>query len=166
MKGTLFLAALAFATLAMASPNGGPLGDFEAHVDVGSPRIAGYATYNGASQVYTLSAGGVNLWAKRDEFHFAYRRMKGDFIVQAQMEFVGAGTDPHRKGGIMARAAIADFDSAYVDGVPPASAATTVTAPGTATASSPCSTARSRAATPSRRRWKPPRTPPSCSSSA
>ena len=116
MKGTFFIAALFFAAAATASPNGGPLGDFEAHGDVGSPKIAGYATYNGASQVYTLSAGGVNIWAKRDEFQFAYRRMKGDFIVQAQMEFVGTGTDPHRKGGIMARASIADFDAPYVDG--------------------------------------------------
>ena len=83
---------------------------------MGSPKIAGYATYNAASQVYTLSAGGVNIWAKRDEFQFAYRRMKGDFIVQAQVEFQGKGVDPHRKAGIMARTSIADFDSAYVDG--------------------------------------------------
>ena len=102
--------------LRAASPNGGPLGDFEAHGDVGSPKIAGYATWNAASQVYTLSAGGVNIWAKRDEFQFAYRRMKGDFIVQAQVEFQGKGVDPHRKAGIMARTSIADFDSAYVDG--------------------------------------------------
>jgi len=99
----------------MASPNGGPLGDFEAHGDVGSPKIAGYATWNAASQVYTLSAGGVNIWAKRDEFQFAYRKMKGDFIVQAQAEWVGAGTDPHRKTGIMARSSL-DFDATYVDG--------------------------------------------------
>lgn len=109
-------ATLAWSAVALASPNGGPLGDFEAHTDVGSPKIAGYATYNAASQVYTLSAGGVNIWAKRDEFQFAYRRMKGDFIVQAQVEFVGKGVDPHRKAGIMARTSIADFDSAYVDG--------------------------------------------------
>jgi Tol biopolymer transport system component len=99
----------------MASPNGGPLGDFEAHADVGSPKIAGYATWNAASQVYTLSAGGANIWAKRDEFQFAYRKMKGDFIVQAQAEWVGAGTDPHRKTGIMARSSL-DFDATYVDG--------------------------------------------------
>jgi Tol biopolymer transport system component len=109
-------ALLALSATVAASPNGGPLGDFEAHGDVGSPKIAGYATYNAASQVYTLSAGGVNIWAKRDEFQFAYRRMKGDFIVQAQVEFVGQGVDPHRKAGIMARTSIADFDSAYVDG--------------------------------------------------
>jgi hypothetical protein len=116
LKAALAVASLTLGALATASPNGGPLGDFEAHADVGSPKIAGYATYNAASQVYTLSAGGVNIWAKRDEFQFAYRRMKGDFIVQALVEFQGQGVDPHRKAGIMARASIADFDSAYVDG--------------------------------------------------
>ncbi|HEU4781552.1 MAG TPA: hypothetical protein VFS58_16840 [Steroidobacteraceae bacterium] len=117
MKLTAMLfAALACPALVVASPNGGPLGDFEAHADVGSPKIAGYATYNAASQVYTLSAGGANIWAKRDEFHFAYRRMKGDFIVQAQVEFVGTGIDPHRKAGVMVRTSVTDFDSAYVDG--------------------------------------------------
>ena len=117
MKGTfLFAGADNRRRWPRLRPTADRSGDFEAHGDVGSPKIAGYATYNGASQVYTLSAGGVNVWAKRDEFQFAYRRMKGDFIVQAQMEFVGTGTDPHRKGGIMARASIADFDSTYVDG--------------------------------------------------
>ena len=116
MKGRTLLAALLFAAGAMASPNGGPVGDFVAHADVGSPKIAGDSTWNAASQGYTLSAGGVNIWAKRDEFQFAYRKMKGDFIVQAQVEFVGKGTDPHRKAGIMARASIDDFDSPYVDG--------------------------------------------------
>ncbi|HUQ12580.1 MAG TPA: hypothetical protein VM146_19900 [Steroidobacteraceae bacterium] len=117
MKNLMILGALlALSATVSASPNGGPLGDFEAHADVGSPKIGGDATYNAASQVYTLSAGGLNIWAKRDEFQFAYRRMRGDFIVQAQVEFVGKGVDPHRKAGIMARASIADFDSAYVDG--------------------------------------------------
>jgi Tol biopolymer transport system component/regulation of enolase protein 1 (concanavalin A-like superfamily) len=116
LPALLALPVLATPISGLASPNGGPLGDFEAHGDVGSPKIAGHATYNAASQVYTLSAGGVNIWAKRDEFHYAYRKMKGDFIIQAQVEFQGKGVDPHRKAGIMARASIADFDSAYVDG--------------------------------------------------
>jgi len=115
LSALLTLSACAVSTPGWASPNGGPLGDFEAHGDIGSPKIAGYATYNAASQVYTLSAGGVNIWAKRDEFQYAYRKMKGDFIIQAQAEWVGAGTDPHRKAGIMARSSL-DFDSTYVDG--------------------------------------------------
>ncbi len=108
--------ALALPALAPASPNGGPLGDFSAHADVGNPKQAGRSTWNAATQVYTLSAGGVNIWGKRDEFQFAYRKMKGDFIIQAQVEFQGKGVDPHRKAGIMARAALG-HDSAYVDGV-------------------------------------------------
>src|SRR5512134_691745 len=116
VKGIYLSFALALSALAQASPNGGPLGDFEGHADVGSPKIAGYSTWNAASQVYTLSAGGVNIWAKRDEFQFAYRKMKGDFIIQAQVEFQGKGVDPHRKAGIMVRTSPAEFDSAYVDG--------------------------------------------------
>ena len=91
LRAALAFSALALSAMTSASPNGGPLGDFEAHGDVGSPAIAGYAAYNAASQVYMLSAGGVNIWAKRDEFQFAYRRMKGDFIVQARVAFVGTG---------------------------------------------------------------------------
>jgi TolB protein len=119
MKSRKWLLVAAMATLpalAAATPNGGPVGDFEAHADIGQPAIAGNATYNGASQTYTLSAGGTNIWGRRDEFHFAHKRIKGDFIVQALVEFVGSGVDPHRKTGIMARASATDFDAAYVDG--------------------------------------------------
>ena len=110
------IAGAAPAGCSLASPNGGPLGDFEAHADVGSPKIAGYATWNAASQVYTLSAGGVNIWAKRDEFQFAYRQHEGRLHRAGAGGVPGQGVDPHRKAGIMARASIADFDSAYVDG--------------------------------------------------
>ena len=55
----ILLATLAWSALSAASPNGGPMGEFEAHGDVGSPKIAGYSTYNAASQMYTLSAGGT-----------------------------------------------------------------------------------------------------------
>jgi TolB protein len=90
------------------------LGDFEAHGDVGTPKIAGSATYNAASQEYTLTASGANMWAQRDEFHFAWTRMKGDFILQARVELVGSGVDPHRKLGWIVRQTL-DPDSPYVD---------------------------------------------------
>jgi TolB protein len=94
----------------------GRLGDFDGHADVGSPRIAGTATYNAVSQEYGLSAGGVNMWATRDEFHFAWKRMTGDFILQARVEFLGTGIDPHRKAGWIVRPT-RDADAPYVDGV-------------------------------------------------
>jgi regulation of enolase protein 1 (concanavalin A-like superfamily) len=92
------------------------LGVFDGHGDVGSPKIAGSATYNAVSQEYTIAAGGLNMWAERDEFHFVWKRMTGDFILQARVEFVGQGVDPHRKAGWMVRSN-QDADAPYVDGV-------------------------------------------------
>lgn len=95
---------------------GGPVGQFDAHGDVGAPKIAGSAAYNPASQDYTLTAGGANMWAERDEFHFAWKRMTGDFILQARVEFVGKGVDPHRKAAVIVRPS-QEADAPYVDGV-------------------------------------------------
>jgi Tol biopolymer transport system component len=92
------------------------LGPFDDHGDVGSPRLAGSALYNGFSQEYTLSAAGVNLWGPRDEFHFVWKRLTGNFVVQARVELLGTGVDPHRKLGVMVRSTL-DADSPYADAV-------------------------------------------------
>lgn len=92
-----------------------PLGAFEDHADIGKPKLAGDATWNAASQEYVLTAGGVNMWQKRDEFHLAWRKLQGDFILQARVEFLGKGVDPHRKAGLIVRSSL-DDDSPYVDG--------------------------------------------------
>ena len=39
----------------------------------------------------------------RDEFHFAWRKLSGDFIVRTHAAFVGDGVDPHRKLGWIVR---------------------------------------------------------------
>jgi tricorn protease-like protein len=87
---------------------------FEGAGDVGAPRLAGSVAYNAFSQEYLLSAAGANMWGSRDEFHFAWRRIEGDFILQARVSFVGAGVDPHRKLGLIARSSL-DDDAAYAD---------------------------------------------------
>jgi TolB protein len=93
-----------------------PLGEFEGHGDVGAPRIAGSAAYNPITQEYFLAAGGVNMWAERDEFQFVWHRLRGDFILQARVQLLGKGADPHRKAGLMIRSTM-DADATYVDGV-------------------------------------------------
>jgi TolB protein len=92
----------------------GRLGQFEAHGDVGSPQIAGSATYNAVSQEYSVSASGVNMWTTKDEFHFVWKKMKGDFILEARVELLGQGVDPHRKLGFLVRQSL-DADSPYAD---------------------------------------------------
>src|SRR6188508_430600 len=100
------IAGLAIAVLIAdraATAQGTRLGAFDGHGDVGAPKIAGAATYNAVSQEYALAAGGVNMWAQRDEFHFVWKRMTGDFILQARVELLAKGVDPHRKAGWMIR---------------------------------------------------------------
>jgi TolB protein len=90
------------------------VGYFEGAGDVGAPALAGSTTYDARAQVYTIVGGGTNMWANRDEFQFAWRKMTGDFIVRTHAAFVGAGVDPHRKVGWIVRKSL-DADSAYVD---------------------------------------------------
>jgi len=93
-----------------------PVGLFQDHLDVGSPKNAGTTQYDEASQTYTLKGSGYNIWFGRDEFQFAYSKLKGNFIVTADFEFVGTGVDPHRKIGWMVRESKED-NAAHVSAV-------------------------------------------------
>src|SRR5215213_8664768 len=116
VRTILSLSVLLAGAGSVLSGQGQRVGAFDGHLDVGSPKIAGRTLYNAVSQEYTLSAAGVNMWGPRDEFQFAWKRMTGDFVLQARVEFLGGGTDPHRKAGWIVRHS-EDADSAYVDGV-------------------------------------------------
>ena len=65
------------------------------------------------ADLHDLGAG-VNMWATRDEFQFAWRKLSGDFIVRTHAAFLGKGVDPHRKLGWIVRKSL-DADSPYVD---------------------------------------------------
>jgi TolB protein len=81
-----------------------PVGIFSNHTDIGNPKIKGGATYNTTDQSYNIKAGGYNIWFNRDEFHYAYNKVKGDFMLTANVKLLGEGKDPHRKIGWMIRA--------------------------------------------------------------
>ncbi|MHB8973750.1 MAG: TolB family protein [Pirellulaceae bacterium] len=93
-----------------------PLGDFTSQTDVGEPALKGTAVYDAERQSYTLSGGGKNMWFDKDEFHFVYTRIKGDFILQARAGFVKEGVNAHRKLGWMVRASL-DAKSPHVNAV-------------------------------------------------
>src|ERR1043166_2525867 len=91
------------------------LGQFEGQCDIGAPRNAGAASYKAASQEYEIAGSGVNMWGAKDEFHFVWKRLKGDFILRTRFEFITKGGDPHRKLGWMVRPNL-DADAPYADG--------------------------------------------------
>jgi TolB protein len=83
-----------------------PVGIFENHADIGNPKKTGSAVYDEVNQEYRLTGSGYNIWFGRDEFHYAFKKMKGDFILTANFEFTGKGVDPHRKIGWMVRSSL------------------------------------------------------------
>ncbi|MEO5562471.1 MAG: hypothetical protein ABIR18_03530, partial [Chitinophagaceae bacterium] len=80
-----------------------PVGIFENHVDVGNPKKAGSAKFDAATQTYTVTGGGYNIWFNRDEFQFLYKRIKGDFILTADFAFTRPEGVGHKKIGWMIR---------------------------------------------------------------
>ncbi len=82
------------------------LGVFESESDVGQVAKPGRARYDAATQEYTVTGSGTNMWAGSDEFHMLWKRLKGDFILTARARFVGKGVEPHRKVGWIVRSSL------------------------------------------------------------
>ncbi|GAA4406381.1 SMP-30/gluconolactonase/LRE family protein [Nibrella viscosa] len=114
MKLHLILFVLCLSAAARAQDN--PIGIFDTSADIGKPKKAGSARYDPATQTYTLKGGGYNIWFQRDEFHYLYKKIKGDFILSANFAFIGTGKEPNRKIGWMVRES-ADADAAHISAV-------------------------------------------------
>jgi len=82
-----------------------PVGIFDNQEDIGNPKIKGSASFDEATQTYHLAGGGSNIWFNRDDFHFLYKKLKGDFVLTADFEFTGDTVNSvgHRKIGWMIR---------------------------------------------------------------
>jgi hypothetical protein len=110
----LFFIPLLFANTTFAQ--NGPLGIFEGHGDVGKGVKPGSAAYDPGTQQYVISGAGYNLWFDHDEFHYVWKRLKGDFILSAKAAFVGKGVEEHRKVGWMVRKSL-DGNAAHINAV-------------------------------------------------
>jgi TolB protein len=94
----------------------GSLGVFEGQSDVGSVVPPGTLNYSPAGGSYTIAAAGANLWSTTDGFHFVWKKLSGDLILSADIDFPIKTCDhsPHRKAELMIRQSL-DDDSAYAD---------------------------------------------------
>lgn len=102
------------ATLAGQAPAPAPLGRFERRGDVGTVLHPGTAAYDAATGTYTVSGSGENVWGAADAFQFLWTTLDGDVAIEADVAFVGAGKNPHRKAMLMIRQG-PEADAAYVD---------------------------------------------------
>jgi TolB protein len=92
------------------------IGIFDNNTDIGAVKHKGAAVYDTKTQQYTVNGSGANIWLDHDEFHFVWKRLKGDFILRTNASFIGKGTEAHRKFGLMVRKTL-DSRSAHVNAV-------------------------------------------------
>src|ERR1017187_1067631 len=89
-------------------------GLFEGHSDVGAVVHKGSVEYDSSNRRYTVAGSGENMWFATDGFHFLWKKVSGDITIAADVSFVGAGGDPHRKAVLMMRQSL-DAGAAYAD---------------------------------------------------
>src|SRR5262249_59913966 len=80
----------------------------------GTVEFAGSADYDAVAKTYKVTAGGENMWATKDAFHFVWTTLTGDVSLVADISFIGKGKNAHRKACLIIRQGL-DADAAYVD---------------------------------------------------
>jgi TolB protein len=89
------------------------LGIFEGQTEIGGGKGLGSTAYEPRRQTYLIAGSGQNMWNDRDDFHFVWKRMTGNFILSTRARFIGAGVDEHRKIGWTIRPSL-ETNSAHV----------------------------------------------------
>lgn len=89
-------------------------GIFEGHSDIGIVKYKGTVLYDSKNQQYDVTGSGADIWFDHDEFHYIWKRMKGDFILRTNAEFIGKGKELHRKFGWMVRKTL-NSNSAHIN---------------------------------------------------
>ncbi len=92
------------------------IGVFNESSDIGNCGVKGSALYDSTAHAYTISGSGADIWGTHDAFHYVWKTMKGDFVLQFDFSFVGNGKHPGRKVGWMIRNDISD-SSAHINGM-------------------------------------------------
>jgi len=108
MKGSLSLCLL----ILLAACSGTQI--FENASDIGNCKLPGNFVYDKATDVYTLTGAGTNMWAQTDEFFMVWKEVSGDFTLSAKIAFEGEGVNAHRKMGLIIRESLQP-DARYAD---------------------------------------------------
>ncbi|MBT8293925.1 MAG: biopolymer transporter TolR, partial [Eudoraea sp.] len=90
------------------------IGIFDRNADIGECRLQGFSEYSEKNQTYKISGSGTNMWFGKDDFQYLWTTIQGDFILRAEVKFLGEGVDPHRKAGWIVKNSL-DANSKHVN---------------------------------------------------
>ena len=106
MRLASFVALLALLPMPASHAQSVSLGLFEGHADVGTVSLPGSAAYDASRDQYVI-AGSVRSMTDRDDFHFVWKKMAGNFILSMRGQLEGNGVEAHRRLGWTIRPTLA-----------------------------------------------------------
>ena len=80
-----------------------PIGIFTGQSDIGSALVPGSASFDPATNAYTIHSAGYNVWYTRDEFRYLWKRMSGDISLAADIAFPDPNGYGDRKAVLIIR---------------------------------------------------------------
>ena len=90
------------------------LGIFEGMAAIGMDQGQGTVKYLSDASRYILSGGGNDIWGRKDEFAFLWKRWSGDVSFSSDIKLLGSGKHFHRKACLMLRTSL-EPDAVYAD---------------------------------------------------
>lgn len=91
-------------------------GIFELNTDVGNTALKGTAVFNSIENQYIVSGSGENMWFDKDAFQYVWKKISGNVSITADISWIGGGTNPHRKAGVVVRQNLSP-GSVYIDAI-------------------------------------------------
>lgn len=85
-----------------------PIGIFQGQSDIGAALVPGSSSYNPATQEYTITSAGYNVWYVRDEFRYLWKKMSGDISLAADIRFPDSLGYYDRKALLVIRQSLED----------------------------------------------------------
>lgn len=95
-------------------------GLFSGSDDIGLPSSVGTgsASHHASTNTYRVSGGGENMWGGADHFHYVWKKVSGDVLLDASVQFTGSQPDgvpdPHRKACLVIRQSL-HSNAVYAD---------------------------------------------------
>lgn len=80
-----------------------PIGLFEGQSDIGAAVVPGSSSYDPATQQYTITSAGYNVWYNRDEFRYLWKKMSGDVSLAADATYPNPNGYNDRKAMLVIR---------------------------------------------------------------
>ena len=71
--------------------------------DIGDPKMKGSMEYDPITGIYKITGGGENMWNRRDECFYAWRKENSDFTFSSTLVFDNKEGNEHKKIGLMIR---------------------------------------------------------------